>query len=66
MDTATLERQEAAVALAARNPGDAISKAVGSNVYSTHHRFDGLRMSIVRQPTMAAPLRRALYAGTSL
>lgn len=54
MDTLSLERQEAEVAAAAREPGDTISIAVGSNAYSTHHRFNDLRMSVFRTMTMSS------------
>ncbi len=52
MDTLTRERHEAEVAMAARQPTDPISSAVGSSLYSAHHRFPDLRVSLYQQLAM--------------
>jgi len=52
MDTLTRERHEAEVAMAARPHSDAISTAVGSPLYSTHHRFTDLKVDVYQQMSM--------------
>lgn len=48
------ERMEAENALAAHNPADAISQAVGEPYFSNHHRFSDLRAAVWRDMSVSS------------